>query len=117
MDLALRRLDLRVRRGWTGQPHVLAEVERDLAAAAAQGTGADPDDLAPGAELVEPGRAVGAEAPREHVTLPDLRRERDSLERDESLTQPVGSRPGRPEGVDVLPVGQEPRKLSGLDRL
>ena len=117
MDLALGRLELRVGRRRAGEAHVLAEVERDPAAAAAERAGADPDDLAAGAELVEPGRAVGAEPARQHVALPDLRGQRDALERDQRLAQAVGAGAGRPVGVDVLPARQEAGQLARVDGL
>ena len=79
VHLALRRLDLGVRGRRAGEPHVLAEVDGHLPAAAAERPGADPNDLTARGELVEPGRAVGAEAAGKHVPLPDLGRERDSL--------------------------------------
>ena len=79
MDLPGGRLELGVRGRRAGEPHVLAEVEGDLAAASAERAGADPHELAAGAELVEPGGAVGAEASRQDVPLPDLGRERDAL--------------------------------------
>src|SRR5260370_2059844 len=75
VDLALGRVELGVRGRRTGEPDVLAEVEGDPSVAAAQGPGAHPDELAAGAELVEPGRAVLAEAPGQHVPLPGLRRQ------------------------------------------
>ena len=67
------RLQPGVGRRRAGEANVLAEVEGDAAVAAAAGAGADPDQLAAGAELVEPGWRVGAEAAWQHVSLPDLR--------------------------------------------
>jgi hypothetical protein len=90
VDLALRRLDLDVGRRRTREPHVLPEIQRD-ATPAAERAGADPDELAAGAELIQPGGAVGAEAARQHVALPDLRRQRDTLQRHERLAQAVGA--------------------------
>ena len=55
--LALGPLELGVRRRRAGEADVLAEVEGDAAVVAAAGAGADPDHLAAGAELVEPGSA------------------------------------------------------------
>ena len=116
MDLALGPVELRVRRRRAGEADVLAEVERD-AAGAREGPGADPDQLAAGRQLVEPGRAVGAEAAREHVALPDLGGERDALERHQRLAQAVGAGAGGAVGVDVLPRGQEAGELGRVDRL
>ena len=85
---------------FVGRPepaHVLAEVERHPARAAAERARADPDDLAARAELVEPGRRPAAEPARQHVALPRLGREGDALERDEHLAQPVDAR-RRPAG-------------------
>ena len=116
VDLALGALELRVRRRRAGEADVLAEVERDPPGAR-QRPGADPDDLAAGGQLVEPGRAVGAEPAREHVALPDLGRQRDALQRDQRLAQAVGAGAGRAVGVDVLPGGQEAGELGRVDRL
>ena len=71
---------------------VLAEVERHLAGAPAERAGADPDELAAGAELVDPGGRVGADAARQHVALPHLGRQRQALERHEHLAQAVDAR-------------------------
>ena len=60
VDLARERLQLRVGRRRAGEADVLAEVEGDAAVVAAQRPGPDPDQLAAGAELVEPARRVGA---------------------------------------------------------
>src|SRR5262249_45924758 len=84
MDLPLSGL------GWRpGAPPARAEVQRDAPAALAERPRADPDDLAACAQLVDPRRAVCAEAAREHVSLPHLRRQRDALEWDERLAEPV----------------------------
>ena len=42
-----------------------------------------------GAQLVQPRRRVGAGAARQHVALPDLGGQREPLQRDEHLAQPV----------------------------
>ena len=63
---------------------VLAEVQRD-APGAPERAGADPDDLAAGAERVEPSLGVGAGAPWQHVALPGLDGQRESLQRYENL--------------------------------
>ena len=107
VGVALGPLELHVRRRRPREADVLAEVEGDAAVVAPAGAGADPDDLAAGAELVEPGRRVGAEPPRQHVLLPDLRRQHHALQRHQRLAQPVGAGAGGAVGVDVLPVGQE----------
>jgi hypothetical protein len=116
--LALRGLELRVAGRRPGERDVLAEVERDSAVASTQRPGADPDQLAPGAELIEPRGAVGAEAARKHVALPYLWSERDPLERHERLAKPVRPRASGAVSVDVLPACEEPRQLAlvgGLD--
>ena len=101
-----------------GEADVLAEVEGDAAVVAAARAGADPDQLAAGAELVEPGRRVGAEPARQHVALPDLRGQRDALQRHQRLAQAVGAGAGGAVGVDVLPARQEAGEavaVGGLD--
>ena len=117
VDLAVGRLDLDVRRRRTGEPHVLAEVQGDLAAAAAQRAASDPHDLAAGAQLVEPGRAVGAKQSRQDIPFPDLGSQRDPLQRHQRLAQPVGPGARGAVGVDVLPARQEARQLTRLYRL
>ena len=117
VDLALGTLELRVRRRRAGEVDVLAEVERDAAGRAPSAPGADPDDLAAGGQLVEPGRAVGAEPARQHVALPDLRGQRHALQRDQRLAQAIGAGAGGPVRVDVLPGGQEAGELGRIDRL
>ena len=107
VDLALGTVELRVCRRRPGEPDVLAEVEGDLAVAAAQRPGADPDELAAGAELVQPGRAVGAEPAGQHVALPGLRGQRDPLERDQRLAQPVGPAPERPWASTFCQLGRK----------
>ena len=116
VHIALGQVELRVRRWRAAEPHVLAVVERDLAGAP-QRPGADPDELAAGGQLVEPGRAVGAEPAREHVVLPDLGRQRDALKRHEGLAQAVDAGAGGPVHVDVLPRGHEPGELRLIDGL
>src|SRR5204863_6720361 len=92
--------------GWrAGQTHILAEVQRHLAAAAAQRPGADPNHLATGAELVEPRRAIRPHPPRQHVALPDVGRQSDALKRDDRLAEAVRPGAGWAVGVDVLPAG------------
>jgi len=76
VELAARGLARAGRRAQQGR--VLTEVQGDAPGPRAQRTAADPHHLAGGAELVEPVRRVGAEAPRQHVPLPHLRRERDA---------------------------------------
>ncbi len=57
---------------------VLAEVQRD-APGAPERPCPHPHELAAGAEAVEPGLRVGAGAPRQHVALPGLDRQREPL--------------------------------------
>ena len=76
-----------------------------------------PAARAAGTLLVEPGRAVGAEAPRQHVPLPDLRAQGDALKRHERLPQTVGARTRWAVGVHVLPARKEASQLARLDRL
>jgi hypothetical protein len=117
VDRPLGWVELGVAGGRSGEADVLAEVESHPPVAATQRPSADPDELAAGAELIEPDRAVLAQTAREHVALPGLRCERHSLQRDQGLAQPIraGSRPAM--GVDVLPAGQEPGQLSLVRRL
>ena len=117
VHLTLGSVDPRIGGRRAGEPDVLAEVQRHLAAAAAQRARAQPDDLAAGAQLVEPRGAVGAEASRQDVALPDLRGEGDPLQRDERLSQPIRSGAGGPVGVYVLPVGKKAGELPLLHRL
>ena len=111
----LRRRSLDVRR--PDRRRVVAEVERHAARAAADRARADPDDLAGGRQLVEPGRRVGADAARQHVALPDLRGQGDPLERDERLAQPVDPGSGGGVAVDALPARQERRQRARVDGL
>src|SRR5581483_6238555 len=100
--LALRR---RRRRDAAERGRVLAEVERD-----AVGAGADPDDLAGRAERVELLGPVAGDAPRQHLRLPERRREGERLERDEGLAQARAP-------ADPVPAGEEPRERPLLHRL
>ena len=107
-------------RGRSEQRRVLTEVERHTARTAAERTGADPDDLAGGAQLIEPGLRVGADASWQDVALPDLRGQRKSLEGDQRLAQAVDARAGGRMPVDALPAGVEARQralVGGLDLL
>ena len=100
--------------------HVLAEVEGHLARAAPQRAGADPDHLAAGAELVEPGGRPAAEPAGKDVALPGVGGEGDALERDEYLAQPVDARAAGRRGIDAMPRRQEAGELlllNGLDLL
>ena len=119
VDLALGALQLRVGGRRAGEADVLAEVEGDAAVAAAERAGADPDHLAAGAELVEPGRRVGAEPARQHVPLPDLRRQRDALQRHQRLAQAVGPGAGargrRRRSASSAGSGRAGRASAGLD--
>ena len=91
---------------------LVAEVERDPIEARS-----DPDDLAAGAELVEPGGAVAAEAARQHVVLPGPGGQRHTLHGHQRLPQTVGAGAGGAVGVHVLPAGQEARQLPAVGRL
>ena len=105
---------------FVGRPepaNVLAEVERHPARAAAERARADPDELAAGAELVEPGGRPAAEPARQDVALPGLGGERDALERHEHLAQAVEPGAAGRRGVDALPRGQEAGELLLLDGL
>ena len=87
---------------------VLAEVDRH-----AVEPGADPDELTGRAQLIELGRLVVRNAPRQHLALPERDRKRQRLERDERLAQARAP-------VDPVPARQEPaerRLLRGLDLL
>ena len=84
---------------------VLAEEERD-----AVEPGADPDDLAGRAELVELLRPVARDAARQHLGLPERDRQRERLQRDERLAQ-------RRAAVDPVPARQEAAERRLLDRL
>ncbi len=117
VGLALGALQLRVGGRRAGEADVLAEVEGDAAVAAAAGAGADPDHLAAGAELVEPGGRVGAEPARQHVPLPDLGGQGDALQRHQRLAQAVRAGAGGAVGVDVLPAGQEAGELGAVGGL
>ena len=116
-DLPLRDLELAVGGRRPGEADVFAEVEGDAAVAAPEAPGADPDQLAAGAELVEPVRGVGAEPPRQHVGLPHFRRQRDALQRHQRLAQAVGAGARFAERVDVLPARQEAGELGPVGRL
>ena len=90
------------------------------ARSARRGPGPDPHELAARAEAVEPGLRVGAGATREHVALPDLDRQRQTLQPRQHLPQPVDPCAGRGVAVDSLPGGQEGRErapVGGLDLL
>ena len=117
VDLAGDRLELGVGRRRPGEADVLAEVEGDAAVGAPERAGPDPDHLAAGAELVEPGRRVGAEPSRQHVLLPDFRRQRHALQRHQRFAQAVGAGAGGAVGVDVLPARQEAGQLGRVGRL
>ena len=99
---------------------VLAEVQGDAAAVAPQRARADPDDLPGRAQLVEPGRRVGARAPRQDVALPHVGGQRQALERDEHLAQAIDARSSGRMAVDALPARQEGGQralVDGLDLL
>jgi hypothetical protein len=76
-------------------------------------TRSDPDELSRRAELVELKRLVARHAPRQHLGLPELHRERKPLERNERLAE-------RRAAVDPVPAREEAtqrRLLGGLDLL
>ena len=114
VGLALGRL---LRRRRPEQPHVLAEVERHPAGAAAERARADPHELARGAQRVHPRRRVGADAARQHVALPHLGGQREPLQADQRLAQPVGPGARGRVAVDALPVRQEARERALVGRL
>ena len=60
---------------------------------------------------------VGAEPARQHVALPDLRGQRDALQRDQRLAQAVGAGAGAAVGVDVLPAREEAGELGAVGGL
>ncbi len=100
-----RRLAFRKRRPHGRAEHsgILTEEERDPVEA-----GTDPDDLAGGAEPVEPGRLVAGHAPRQHLGLPQRHRQRERLQGHERLVQggaPVDSVPHREEAPESGPLG------------
>ena len=77
---------------------VVAEVDGD-----AVEPGADPDELAGGAEPVEPCGLVARDASRQHLALPQRHREGETLERDERLAQAGATAdpvPGRQEAAE-----------------
>ena len=74
-------------------------------------SGADPDDLARGAEHVEIGRPERRHAAREDVALPECGRERETLQRDERLAQASAS----PDPVPGRKEAPESRLLGRLD--
>ena len=96
---------------------VLAEVESHTARAASQRPGPHPHELAAGTQLVEPGGGVGAGAPRQHVPLPNLRGERQTLQRHQQLAQAVDACAAGRRRVHPLPGGQEARERTLLGRL
>ena len=87
------------------QRRVLAEVDGD-----AVEPGADPDELAGGAERVERGGLVAGDAARQHLGLPERDRQREPLQRHERLAQ------GR-AAADPVPGGQEAAEGRLLGRL
>jgi hypothetical protein len=104
---------------------VLAQEQCDLAGAARQLAGlealggqrreAAPGDLAGEAQLVEPGRVVVGDAPREDLALPGLGGQLEALELLDDPQQALGS-VQLGAGLDVLPAQQEADQLRGRDR-
>ena len=93
-------------RGRAEKRRIVAEVQGDAIEA-----GADPDDLARGAEHVQIGRPERGHAPREDVALPERRGKRHALQRDERLAEALPA-------PDPVPGGQEAPEvdlLRGLD--
>ena len=98
------------------QRRVLAEVDGHPSAADAAGARADPDDLAPRRQLVEPRRRVVGQPARKHLRLPLGGRQGQPLEPGEHVAQGVrAARGARP--VDPLPVGQEAPERARVGRL
>ena len=92
------------RRGRTAERRrILPEVHRDTIQ-----PGADPHHFPGRAELVELTGVEARDAPREHIRLPERDGERESLQRNEGLTQ-------RGTSVDAVPMRQEAAE-SGLFR-
>ena len=100
--------------GGQQQADLVAEEQAHPAVGGAERAGADPHHLAGGAQRVEVGRPVAAQAGRQDVGLEHRRRDRRALEDAEHLDQAVEAR-ARP--LDALPRGQEPGQGLGLDRL
>ena len=103
-------LALGTRRATDGSQHgrVLSEVHGD-----AVEPGADPDELARGAELVELLGAIVGDASGQQLGLPERDGQRERLQRHESLPQARAP-------VDAVPRGEEPRErrlLGGLHLL
>src|SRR6266508_5964402 len=84
---------------------VFAEEDRD-----AVETGADPDDLAGCAELIELRGLIPGNTARQHLRLPQRHRQREPLQRHERLAQ-------RRATVDPVPRRQEPAERALLGRL
>ena len=80
----------------------------------ADGAGADPDDLARGAQRVEVGRLVLGQAGGEDVALERRGDQRRALQLAETSTS--ASSPRRP-APDAVPAGQEAGQGAGVDRL
>jgi hypothetical protein len=78
--------------------------------------GAQPDDLAAGAELIEQFRAVLGHARGQDLALPHLGSERKALEREEHLPQPLDPAAAA-DPAHRVPVEREARQRGLLDRL
>ena len=115
LGLASRLLACSWRR--TDRRRVIAEVERDAARAPSERAGADPHELTRGAQLVDPAHRVGADSPRKHLALPQLRGEREPLQRDQHLAQALEPGAGGGVTVDPLPRRQEHGERAALGRL
>ncbi len=93
-------------RGRAEKRRIVAEVQGD-----AIEPGADPDDLARGAQHVQIGRPERGHASREHVALPERRGERHALQRNERFPESLPA-------PDPVPRGEEAPEVDlvrGLD--
>ncbi len=68
-------------------------------------------------KTVHPRLRVRADPPRQHVALPDLRGQRQPLQRHEHLAQAVDSRARAGVAIDALPRGQKGRQGLRIGRL
>ena len=75
------------------QPHAVAEEQADATVVGTECTGADPDELAGRAQLVEHARPVAVDPGGQHVAFEHRRRDRHTLQLLERLDQRVGAAP------------------------
>ena len=99
-------------RGKEGQ--AVGPVERDPSVITAQRAGAQPDDLACRAQLVEQARAVAAHARRQHVAFQHARRQRHALQLGDHLRQAAAA---AAVAAHTVPARQEACQRLRLDRL